>query len=344
MHWACEKQSSIFLVLWSESWSGKCAKFHTVAAGNNRDHLTRSLYYCLFVPHIFIFVCCSSCLFPFVMNRILIFNATPTEKLQTFPPFYNELHRSHVLFVKVVYSFYLWRVDLDLLVQLWLHQIKSFTLSLLHRNTYPAQHMSKNKKTALTTRSRYGRYPQQHSITVTGCTWHHLHILVTALLFCHWKARAASAQNFTQWQQATIEITRHAHFVSACSRHIYLAEVAGVTFSDSDSAPVPKFLNPDPAILQIWESDSCSDSGYSHRSNRNLPMFFPKKRPQRFLLLPKWKSGSGFGSGFPKIIDSGSGSGSERKTQNPAGVDSGNPDPVPPLIYRSCSSRTSRSW
>ena len=28
-------------------------------------------------------------------------------------------------------------------------------------------------------------------------------------------------------------------------------EVAGVTFSDSDSVPSPKFLKPDPAILQI---------------------------------------------------------------------------------------------
>jgi len=52
---------------------------------------------------------------------------------------------------------------------------------------------------------------------------------------------------------------------------LFLSEVDGVTFSDSDSAPVLKFLNPDrgPAILQIWESDSCSDSGYNHRSNRN---------------------------------------------------------------------------
>jgi len=32
--------------------------------------------------------------------------------------------------------------------------------------------------------------------------------------------------------------------------------------------------------------------------------------------------------GFSQIFDSGS----ERKTQNPAGVDSGNPDPVPPLL------------
>ena len=45
-------------------------------------------------------------------------------------------------------------------------------------------------------------------------------------------------------------------------------------FSDSDSTPLPKFLNPGPAILQIWESDSCSDSGYNHRSYRNLPCFY----------------------------------------------------------------------
>jgi len=34
------------------------------------------------------------------------------------------------------------------------------------------------------------------------------------------------------------------------------AEVAGVPFSDSDSAPVPKFLKPGPAS-KIFESDSC---------------------------------------------------------------------------------------
>jgi len=52
----------------------------------------------------------------------------------------------------------------------------------------------------------------------------------------------------------------------------YIAEVAGVTFSDSDTAPVSKYFNPcpDPAICQIRESDSCTDSGYNHRSNRNL--------------------------------------------------------------------------
>jgi len=33
-----------------------CAKLRTVAASNNRDDPTRSLYYCLFAPHTYIFV------------------------------------------------------------------------------------------------------------------------------------------------------------------------------------------------------------------------------------------------------------------------------------------------
>ena len=38
------------------------------------------------------------------------------------------------------------------------------------------------------------------------------------------KARAASAQSFTPWQQATIDITRHDHHsIIACSRHVYVA-------------------------------------------------------------------------------------------------------------------------
>jgi len=107
--------------------------------------------------------------------------------------------------------------------------------------------------------------------------------------------------------------------------------VVGVTFEDSDSAPVPKFLNPGPAILQIWESDSCSDSGYNHRSKRNLPMFLPEKWPQQTPAtaeMGKWlRLRIRFFTNFWLRC----GSGSERKTQNPAGVDSGNPDPVPPL-------------
>jgi len=63
-------------------------------------------------------------------------------------------------------------------------------------------------------------------------------------------------------------------------------------------------------------------------------MFLLKKRPHRPLLLPKLKTDSGSGSGLSQIFDSGSRSrsGSERKIQNPAWVDSGPLDPVPPLV------------
>ena len=66
--------------------------------------------------------------------------------------------------------------------------------------------------------------------------------------------------------------------------------MAGVTFTDSDSAPVPKFLIPDPSpeIFQIWESDSCSDFGY-HRSSRNLPMFCLRNDYTDSCHCPTWK-------------------------------------------------------
>jgi len=68
----------------------------------------------------------------------------------------------------------------------------------------------------------------------------------------------------------------------------WLAEVAGVTFSDS--ATVPEFLNPGPAIFQIRKSDSCSDSAAT-------VIDLPENGhwPSRLLLLPKWKSDSGSG-------------------------------------------------
>jgi len=47
--------STILLCL--ESPSSNCAELRTVAASNNRDHAPQSLYYCLFVPHMW---CCSS--------------------------------------------------------------------------------------------------------------------------------------------------------------------------------------------------------------------------------------------------------------------------------------------
>jgi len=76
--------------------------------------------------------------------------------------------------------------------------------------------------------------------------------------------------------------------------HVFLTEVAGVTFSDSDSVPVPQFSNPDPRsnFFQIRESDPCSNSG-KHRCNRHSATSVLKKphlwRPRRLLLLLKIK-------------------------------------------------------
>jgi len=49
LHWQ-------IILLRSEIPRGMCAKLCTVAASNNRDHPTGSLYYCLFAPHTYIFV------------------------------------------------------------------------------------------------------------------------------------------------------------------------------------------------------------------------------------------------------------------------------------------------
>ena len=48
-------------------------------------------------------------------------------------------------------------------------------------------------------------------------------------------------------------------FLSLGLRNTHLPELAVVTFSDSDYAPVLKFLNPHPALnfYQVWESDPC---------------------------------------------------------------------------------------
>jgi len=59
-------------------------------------------------------------------------------------------------------------------------------------------------------------------------------------------------------------------------------------------------------------------------------MFSPEKWPHRLLLLQKWKSDSGPGPFFHKLLTPGPNPGT-KKTHNPSGVESGTPDPVPPL-------------
>ena len=57
---------------------------------------------------------------------------------------------------------------------------------------------------------------------------------------------------------------------------LWKGEMAVVTFLHIDSAPVPDFFNPGLKNFQVWESDSCTDSGY-HKCNRNSAMFLLKK-------------------------------------------------------------------
>ena len=87
---------SSVVLLRSEIPSGICAKLRTVAASNNRDHPTRSFYYCLFAPHPYIVVLRARPIRGESHNQ----RNTTGEVATTSPPFYNEPHRSHVLCVK----------------------------------------------------------------------------------------------------------------------------------------------------------------------------------------------------------------------------------------------------
>jgi len=87
------------------------------------------------------------------------------------------------------------------------------------------------------------------------------------------------------------------------------AEVASITFSDSDSTPVSEFWNPGPdpgpPNIKIKKSDSCSDSGYNNRFSRNLLMFLLKKWSHWLLYCRNWKVAPDPGPVFHKFLTSG---------------------------------------
>jgi len=72
--------------------------------------------------------------------------------------------------------------------------------------------------------------------------------------------------------------------------------VAEVTFSASDSAPVPKMFRIQVRIRKIFKFENPTPFQTLAAIDivGNLPMFSLKKWPRRLLLLPKLKSGSGF--------------------------------------------------
>jgi len=82
------------ILLRSESQSGMCAKLHTVATSNNRNHTPRSFYYCLFAPHVYGVILRSHS----VRGEPHIQRNASEEVATASPRFYNETNRSHVLF------------------------------------------------------------------------------------------------------------------------------------------------------------------------------------------------------------------------------------------------------
>jgi len=96
MYKACERQASIFLVLWSKSLNGKCAKLHTVAASNNRDHRRdHSINAC----SCHIYLCVAHCAHPICGESH--FQRNINWEVATTSPLFAEPQRSHILFVKV---------------------------------------------------------------------------------------------------------------------------------------------------------------------------------------------------------------------------------------------------
>ena len=59
-------------------------------------------------------------------------------------------------------------------------------------------------------------------VMVVASYFHEKKANVVGVCCCDRKSRAACAQSFAPWQQATIEISRRGHSIIACSRHIHI--------------------------------------------------------------------------------------------------------------------------
>ena len=89
-------------------------------------------------------------------------------------------------------------------------ETKKAAFSLKFSNSCPMWQFSSNEEDNYTFRT----IPQEHwsiGMSMARPSW-----------CCDRKSRAAYAQSFALWQQATIEFTCHDHSVTAYSRHIYV--------------------------------------------------------------------------------------------------------------------------
>jgi len=88
-------------------------------------------------------------------------------------------------------------------------------------------------------------------------------LLCKAILVCYccdMKSRAACAQSFAPWQQATIEITRRDHSIIACSRHIdiflFFAHIPFVVNHTINATPPERVATP-PIVYNSCYTTAC---------------------------------------------------------------------------------------
>jgi len=162
---------SCLVLLRSEISSSMCAKLCTMAASNNRDHPTRSL---LSSP---------------LASTI---NCSPGSQASL-----EVTHQDHSIGITLLF---LVRTTYIIFV-LQAHAVRGESHN--QRNTTGE---------VATTSPPFSQWTTLIARSLCeGRTWHDLYILVTTPFSCDRKSRAACAQSFAPWQQATIEITWRDH-------------------------------------------------------------------------------------------------------------------------------------
>jgi len=196
------------LLLRSEIPSRMYAKLRTVAASNNRDHLTRSL-----------------------LSSPLASTINCLPGSQALLEFTHQDHSFGITLLLLVRTTHIYFCSLHTSRSWWITQ------SMQHHRRDCNNIPSFLQRTTPITRS-----------LCEGWTRHDLHILVTAPFCCDRKSRAACAQSFAPWQQATIEIT----LVVTISKHNQLV----TRFTSIIRGHSPRSLHRDHSVI------ACSHHAY----------------------------------------------------------------------------------
>ena len=93
--------------------------------------------------------------------------------------------------------------------------------------------------------------PITHSFC-KGCTWHDLHVFVTATFCCNCKAWAANAQSFTLWQQATTEITLLLLVRATYIRMLFFVHIPFMVNRTFNSTPIKRLEQMHSMLVLQW--------------------------------------------------------------------------------------------